>query len=68
MEIETFHYLGGMLHFGETFDSRIGAWIDQIEAKTPFDQISGSGQDGLRAQEIIEGAITSWEEQRFVDV
>jgi predicted dehydrogenase len=68
MEIETYHYIGGMMHFGETFDSRIGDWIDQIEAGTPYDQISGSGQDGLRAQEIIEGAITSWEEQRFVEV
>jgi predicted dehydrogenase len=68
MEIETYHYLGGMLHFNETFDSRIGDWLDQIEARTPYDRINGSGEDALRAQLIIEGAIESWETGAIVEL
>lgn len=68
IEYETYSYLGGMRSFGETFGSRIGAWLDQIEAKTPYDQINGSGEDGLKVQKVIEAAITSWNEHRIVDL
>ena len=68
MEIETYHYLGGMMHFNETFRSRIGAWVDQMEAHTPWDKINGSGDEGLAAQEIIEAAIRSWETGGVVDL
>jgi len=68
IEVESYRYLGGMRAFGETFRSRIGAWIDQIEAKTPYDQIDGSGEDGLKAQRIIEAAIQSWETHAVVDL
>jgi predicted dehydrogenase len=68
IEWESYKYLGGMRAFGETFKSRIGAWIDQIEAKTPYDKIDGSGEDGLKVQRIIEAAIRSWETHTIVDL
>lgn len=68
IEYESYSYLGGMRSFGETFNSRITKWIDQIEAKTPYDRIDGSGADGLKVQRIIEAAITSWNEHRIVDL
>lgn len=68
IEYESYSYLGGMRSFGETFKSRIGTWVDQIEAKTPFDQIDGSGADALKAQKIIEAAIRSWERHEIVDL
>ncbi|WAH39930.1 Gfo/Idh/MocA family oxidoreductase [Alicyclobacillus fastidiosus] len=65
---ETYHYLGGMREFSETFASRIGAWIDQLSAGVPYDQVDGSGQDALEAQCIIEGAIESWKSERIVEL
>ena len=66
--VESYRYLGGMRSFGETFKSRIGAWIDQIAASTPDDKIDGSGEDALKAQRIIEAAIKSWETHSVVDL
>ena len=66
--VESYRYLGGMRSFGETFKSRIGAWIDQIAASTPYDKIDGSGEDALKAQRIIEAAIKSWETHSVVDL
>ena len=57
-----------MRSFGETFKSRIGSWIDQIEAGAKYDEINGSGADGLKAQFIIEAAIKSWETHSVVDM
>jgi predicted dehydrogenase len=68
IEVESYKYLGGMRSFGETFKSRIGVWIDQVEAKTPYERIDGSGEEALKAQRIIEAAITSWETHRVVDL
>ena len=65
---ETYSYLGGMRSFGETFKSRIGDWVDQIEAKVSYDKINGSGADGLKVQRIIEAAIKSWEKHTIVDL
>ncbi len=61
IEVESYRYLGGMRSFGETFDSRIGTFVDQLLAGTPYDAIDGSGLDALKAQEVIEAAIRSWE-------
>ena len=61
MEIETYANLGGMRSFGETFASRIDAWVDQLRKKTPHDKIDGSGEEALRAQAVIEAARASWE-------
>ncbi|MGQ9628821.1 MAG: Gfo/Idh/MocA family protein [bacterium] len=68
IETETYSYLGGMRSFSETFKSRIGVWIDQIEAGAKYDEIDGSGEDALKAQLIIEAAIKSWETHSIVDL
>ncbi|MGQ9808956.1 MAG: Gfo/Idh/MocA family protein [Armatimonadota bacterium] len=68
VEYETYSYLGGMRSFGETFASRIRKWVDQLEAKVPYDQIDGSGRDALKVQEVIEAAIQSWETHSIVDL
>ncbi|WP_421723211.1 Gfo/Idh/MocA family protein [Bauldia sp.] len=67
-EVETYAYLGGMLKFPETFGSRIGRWIDQnLEDAKPH-EIDGSGDDALKAQQIIEAAIESWETGTVVEL
>jgi predicted dehydrogenase len=64
--IESYDNLGGMRHFGETFQSRIQRWVDQNLADVAPDEIEGSGEEGLAAQYIIEAAITSWETGQVV--
>lgn len=67
-QVESFSYLGGMMSFGETFESRITRWVDQnIEGVDPAD-IDGSGEDALKSQLIIEAAIESWENGTVVDI
>jgi predicted dehydrogenase len=68
IEVESYKYLGGMRAFGETFASRIGKWVDQIEAKTPPEEIDASGEDALKVQYIIEAAIKSWQTHTIVDL
>jgi len=65
---ETYHHLGGMTGFGETFSSRIHRWLEQNEQKAAPKDIDGSGEDALRAQKIIEACIASWEQRKVVDV
>jgi len=60
-QTETYDYLGGMMSFGETFDSRIGVWVEQNVAQVSPDEIDASGADALHVQRIIEAIITSWE-------
>lgn len=67
-QVERFSYLGGMMSFGETFESRLTRWVDQnIEGADPAD-IDGSGEDALKSQLIIEAAIESWENGTVVDI
>ena len=68
IEYESYSYLGGMRSFSETFKSRIGAWVDQLDARAKPQEIDGSGEEGLKAQYIIEAAITSWETHAIVDL
>jgi len=67
-EVERYDYIGGMMGFDETFDSRIGCWVDQLLAKTPADQIEASGLEALKAQKVIEAAIRSHNENCIVEV
>ena len=60
--------MNGMTGFGQTFDTRINRWIEQVSAGVPREEIDASGEDGLAVQEIIEAAKTSWDENRVVDV
>ena len=67
-QVEKYAYLGDMMSFGETFESRITRWVDQnIEGADP-DEIDGSGEDALRAQLIIEAAIESWATGSVVEI
>jgi predicted dehydrogenase len=68
IETESYSYLGGMRSFSETFKDRIGVWIDQLESGARYNEIDGSGEDGLKAQLIIEAAIKSWETNSIVEV
>ena len=68
IETESYSYLGGMRSFNETFKSRIGAWVDQLSAGAKYDEINGSGEEGLKAQQIIEAAIRSFETKTVVDL
>ena len=68
METESYAYLGGMMAFPETFDSRIACWIEQNKAGTAPEDIDASGEDALRVQTIIEGAIESWHTGKVVSV
>ena len=65
---ESYHYLGGMMGFGETFASRIHRWLEQLTAGVKPEDVDGSGADALKVQEIIEAAITSFLEHRVVDL
>ncbi|MDP6037428.1 MAG: Gfo/Idh/MocA family oxidoreductase [Candidatus Latescibacteria bacterium] len=68
MELEQYDYIGGMMGFNETFQSRIGRWIEQnLEDASPED-IEGSGEEALKAQMVIEAAINSWETDSVVVV
>ena len=67
-EAESYHYLGGMLGFGETFDSRISRWVDQLDAGVAPDQVEASGLDALKAQLVIEACIRSFERSEVVEV
>src|SRR5690606_23323691 len=67
-QIETYAHLGGMMHFGETFDSRIGRWVEQnLEGVAP-EAIEGSGEEALKAQLVIEAAIKSWDTGQVIAV
>ena len=66
--MEKFDCYGGMNHFQETFKSRIEAWVqDNINQVLPA-EVNGSGQEGLEAQEVIEGAIRSFETDTVIEL
>lgn len=67
-EVETYAHPGGMGGFNDTFASRIGAWLADLEAKTPPDEVDGRAADALAAQAVIEACIESWDSRRVVDV
>ena len=60
--------MGGMTGFGQTFENRIGRWLEQVTSGVPREEIEASGEDGLAVQEIIEAAIRSWEGNCVVEV
>lgn len=68
IEMEQYSYLGGMRSFGETFKSRIGRWVEQLDAGVKPTDVDGSGEDALKAQLIIEAAIKSWQTHTIVDL
>jgi predicted dehydrogenase len=66
IEAESYKFLGNMRSFGDTFQSRINAWVDDLLNKTPPEQIDGKAEDALKVQRIIEAAIASWEEEKVI--
>ncbi|MEO6435906.1 MAG: Gfo/Idh/MocA family oxidoreductase [Tepidisphaeraceae bacterium] len=68
IESESYKYLGNMRSFGDTFQSRITAWVDDIKNKTPFDKVDAKAEDALAAQRVIEAAIESWESGAVVSL
>ena len=67
-EVERFDYLGGMMAFPETFDSRIDVWIQQNLDGVAPEAIDASGSDALTVQRIIEAAIESWDSGNVVSL
>ncbi len=67
-QVETFDHLGGMGSFGETFQSRIDAWVNDLRKKTAPSKVNGKAEDALKGQLIIEAAIKSWEENKIITV
>jgi predicted dehydrogenase len=65
-ETEAYDYLGGMMGFGETFESRIGKWIEQNLQNARPEEIDASCEDALKAQRTIEAAIESWQTGRVI--
>jgi len=65
-EVEIYKHPGGMNSFPDTFQSRIDAWIDDLLRKTPPDRVDGKAEDALKAQQIIEAAIESWETEKVI--
>lgn len=60
--------MGGMASFQDTFKNRIHRLLEQIDAGAPRDELEGSGEEALAAQEVIEAAIRSHETGQVVDV
>src|SRR5262245_2476590 len=60
--------MGGALNFDQTFKNRIHRFLEQVAEKAPREQVEGSGEEGLAAQEVIEAAIRSWESGGVVEV
>jgi predicted dehydrogenase len=61
MQTETYDYLGGMMHFNETFDARIGKWVEENIAGVAPEAIDAKAEDALKVQNVIEALIKSWE-------
>ncbi len=67
-QVEVYHYLGGMMGFGDTFASRIHAWLEDLTNGVAAEDINAKAEDALKAQLTIEAAIKSWETKSVVDV
>jgi len=68
IESETHKYLGNMRSFGDTFQSRIEAWVEDLKKKTPPEKVDAKAADALAAQRVIEAAIESWESGKVVEL
>ena len=65
-QVETYSTIGGMMGFNETFDSRIGKWVEQNLQKAKPEEIDASGEAALHVQTVIEAVIESWEKGTVV--
>jgi predicted dehydrogenase len=60
--------MGGTASFNDTFKNRIHRFLEQLDQRVPRDQVEGSAEEALAAQEVIEAAIRSHETGTVVDV
>lgn len=60
--------MGGMASFQDTFKNRIHRMLEQVDAGVPREELEGSGEEALAAQEVIEAAIRSFETGAVVDI
>jgi len=67
-QVERFEHLGGMQSFGDTFQSRIDAWINDLRRKTPPAGVQAKAEDALKAQLVIEAAIRSWQTGKVISL
>jgi len=59
---------GGMRDFEDTFRSRLGKFVAQLNAGARPEEIDGTGADGLAAQKVLAAAIESIEKEAVVYV
>lgn len=59
---------GGFGNFEDTFRWRIHKFLQQITDEVDPEEIDGSGEDGLRAQKVLQAAIESLENETVVHV
>jgi predicted dehydrogenase len=59
---------GGYRGFDDTFRERIRSFVRQVAAKTPPEQIDGSGADALAGLKVILAAIRSLDTGKVVEV
>ena len=57
-----------MKSFGETFQSRIDRWVEDLRNGVAPEDVEASGADALQGQQVIEAAIESWENGTVVSV
>ena len=57
--------MGGMGSFNDTFKNRIGSFVDEVSAG---ELKTATGKEGLAAQEVIEAAIRSYQNNSVEDV
>lgn len=59
---------GGYRDFDDTFRERIHCFLKQVSDGVSPDEIDGTGEDGLKAQKVIQAAIDSLETGRIVTI
>ncbi len=67
-QVYTNPVFGGYSNFDDTFRERIHCFLQQVSDGVSPDEIDGSGEDGLRAQKVIEAGIESLESGLVVEV
>lgn len=59
---------GGHRDFEQTFANRVHRFLEQVSEGVSPEQIDGSGEEGLKAQKVLQAAIESLENQTVVRV
>ncbi|MHB1458042.1 MAG: Gfo/Idh/MocA family protein [Armatimonadota bacterium] len=67
-QVYTNPIFGGYRDFDDTFRERIHCFLRQVSEGASPEEIDGSGEDGLKAQKVIQAAIESLEAERIIDL